>query len=87
MAADQSVALGATASYPLPGVMALVRVEPHVWAGNLEGCFRVGAIFLPDTSAPVAVSSNDKLTRTVYILTAVSLVVGTLATIATWGRR
>lgn len=91
---DETVALGATQSYPLPGVIALIRVEPHIWArdtsGNLvQGCFRVGGIYLP-ANTPVAVSppSNpDSLSKTIGALTIASLAVGTLATIATWGKR
>lgn len=88
MADDQAVPLGTTESYPIPGVTVLVRVEPRAWnrdtAGALtEGCFRAGAVFLPAIVAP----SSDRLTKTIAILTAVSLAVGTVATIAAWKRK
>ena len=94
LVADQSVALGSTESYPLPGVTTLIRIEPHIWSrdsqGSLvEGCFRAGAIYLPD-SAPAGAGvtpPSSKLDRTVGILTAVSLAVGTVATLAAWGRK
>jgi hypothetical protein len=95
VAGDQSVPLGATESYPLPGVTTLIRVEPRVWGRDaqgapVEGCFRAGAIFLP-SGAPIGAGvtppSSDNLSKTVGILTAVSLVVGTAATLAAWGRQ
>jgi len=95
LADDQAVPLGATESYPLPGVTTLIRVEPRVWSrdaqGNLvQGCFRMGGIYLPSEAAEgagITPPSSSKLERTVGVLTAVSLVVGTLATVATWGQR
>ena len=101
LAADQSVALGATESYPLPGVTTLIVIEPRVWSrdaqGNLiQGCFRVGGIYLPSGTAPQAVQTvtppdpnapSSSLAKTIAILTAASLAVGTAATIATWNRR
>lgn len=90
---DQATALGATESYPLPGVTTLIRIEPRVWGRDaqgalVEGCFRSGGVYLPyGTPAGAATPSDDKLAKTVGVLTAVSLVVGTAATIATWGRR
>lgn len=89
-----SVDLGATESFPLPGVTALIRVEPQAWSRDatgtlVEGCFRVGAIYLPAESpagGQPAAPSTDNLTKTIGILTAVSLTVGTVATLATWGR-
>lgn len=88
-AADQSVPLGSTESYPLPGVTTLIRIEPHAWGRDekgalVQGCFRTGAIFLPapEVSAPEA----GKLDKIVGVLTAVSLAVGTAVTIATWKR-
>ena len=97
MVADQSVALGATESYPLPGVTALVRVEPRVWLRDAqgaltEGCFRTAGVYLPIGTPAVAAAvtapdSTSSLTKTIGILTAVSLVVGTVATLATWGSR
>ena len=92
LAADPSVPLGTTESYPLPGVTTLIRVEPRVWTrdpqGNLvEGCFKAGGAYLPISAPPaagaVAVPTTDTLTKTIAVLTAVSLAVGTVATVAT----
>lgn len=90
LADDQTLPLGATESYPLPGVTALIRIEPHVWRrdtqGNLvQGCFRAGLVYLP--GGAVAPSTSSGLDRTVGVLTVVSLAVGTVATLATWGRK
>lgn len=85
--------LGTTESYPLPGVTALVRIEPRLWGrdaqGNLvQGCFRVGGVYLPSGTAVGAVAPPaDGLTKAVGVLTAVSLVVGTVATLAAWARK
>ena len=91
---DQSVPLGATESYPLPGVTTLIRVEPRVWSrdtqGNLvQGCFRAAGIFLPSGAAEAAgvTPPESGVSKAVGVLTAVSLVVGTIATIAAWGKR
>lgn len=97
IANDPSISLGATESYPLPGVTTLIRVEPRVWGRDaqgtlVEGCFRAGGIFLP-TSAPPAAgaatppSSGGSLEKTIGILTVASLAVGTVATLVTWGRK
>lgn len=94
VAADPSVLLGTTESFPLPGVTTLIRVEPRVWGrdaqGNLvQGCFRTGGIFLP-SGAPAAGSitpPSSGTTKLVGVLTVVSLAVGTAATIATWGKK
>jgi hypothetical protein len=91
---DPAVPLGATESYPLPGVTTLIRIEPRVWSrdaqGNLvEGCWRSAGIFLPSGAAAgsgVTPPSSDGLSKTVGIFTVVSLVVGTVATLATWGK-
>lgn len=90
VATDQSVPLGTTESYPLPGVTTLIRVEPRAWArddkGTLtQGCFRAGGIYLPIESAAGAgiAAPTDTWAKPVEILTAVSLAVGTVATIAT----
>lgn len=92
IAADPNVPLGTTESYPLPGVTVLIRVEPQAWSrdaqGNLtQGCFRTGGVFLPSGSAAAAgvtaPTSDASLSRTVGVLTAVSLAVGTVATVAT----
>lgn len=92
-AANASADLGAIQSYPLPGITALIRIEPHVWGrdaqgGLVQGCFRAGGIYLPDGSATSetisAPTSADRLSKTIAILTAVSLGVGTIATLASW---
>jgi hypothetical protein len=87
---DESVPLGATESYPLPGVTALIRIEPRVWGrdaqGNpVQGCFRAAGIYLP--SGSVSSPNADSLSRAIGVLTAVSLVVGTVATAVTMRRR
>ena len=94
IAADQSLPLGTTDSYPLPGVTTLIRGEPRVWGRDaqgplVEGCFRVGAVFLPGEAPAAAaiVSSATATEKIVGVLTAVSLAVGTFATIITIRRR
>lgn len=93
-ASNTSADLGAIESYPLPGVTALIRVEPHVWGRDaqsgalVQGCFRAGGIYLPDESATsetvTAPTSTDKLSKTIAVLTAMSLAVGTIATLVSW---
>ena len=94
LAADQTVPLGTTESYPLPGVVTLVRIEPRVWSRDaqgalVQGCFRVGGLYLPEGSAsvPAAAASSAGVEKAVGWLTAISLVVGTAATLATWGKK
>ena len=97
MAADSGVPLGTTESYPLPGVTTLIRVEPRMWlrdpqSGNLvQGCFRAGGIYLPSNAPPAPgvtpPTDSDGLTKAVGLLTVASLAVGTVATIATWGKK
>ena len=91
---DPSVPLGVTESFPLPGVTTLLRVEPRAFdrdaQGNLmEGCFRVTGIYLPVATAAaagvVAPSDSGGLTKTVAVLTAASLTVGIVASLAAWG--
>ena len=91
---NQSVALGATESFPLPGVTTLIRIEPRTWSkdaqGNFsEGCFRAAGIYLPSGSPSAASipASSDKLSKTIGVLTVVSLAVGTVATLASWGSK
>ena len=87
---DQSVPLGTTESYPLPGVTTLMRVEPHMWgrdaAGNLvQGCFRATGIYLPSGAPPAESITAPSMSRTTKIiggLTMVSLSVGIIATVA-----
>jgi hypothetical protein len=94
IAADQTVPLGATESYPLPGVVTLLRAETRVWGHNeqgalVPGCFRVGGIYLPvgaAAGAAVTPPEPDKISKVVGWLTATSLVVGTVATLTTWGK-
>ena len=88
--ADLSVPLGATESYPLPGVTVLMRVEPHTWGrddkGNLtQGCFRAVGIYIPaieEVRPPT--EGRNKLDTTVGVLTAASLVIGIGASIWHW---
>lgn len=103
-ASNASADLGAVESYPLPGVTALIRVEPHVWGRDaqsgalVQGCFRAGGIYLPDgsatsesinapTSSVAGIAGMDKLSKTIAVLTALSLAVGTAATLASWRSR
>jgi hypothetical protein len=92
---DETVALGSTESYPLPGITTLIRVEPRVWGrddqGNLvQGCFRTGGIFLPAGAAEgagvTAPESRSGWERAATVLTVASLAVGTVATLVTWGK-
>ena len=95
MASDPGVPLGTTESFPLPGVTTLLRVEPHVWSRDsqgtlVQGCFRASGVYLPSGSvagAGVTAPSDAGLNRTVGVLTVVSLAVGTVATLAAWGKR
>lgn len=96
LAADTSIPLGTTESYPLPGVTVLLRAEPHVWGhdaqGNLvEGCFRAESIYLPEGTPDAAgitpPSTSSGLQKTIAVLTVASLAVGTAATIAAWKGR
>jgi hypothetical protein len=92
---DPGVPLGTTESFPLPGVTTLIRVEPRVWSRNdqgalVQGCFRSAGIYLPSGSAAaggITAPSDAGLNRTVDVLTVVSLAVGTVATLAAWGRK
>jgi hypothetical protein len=94
--ADESMPLGATESYPLPGVTTLIRLEPRVWGRNaegvlVEGCFRSVGIFLPSGAPPGAgavtpPTSDSKLAKVIGVLTVASLAVGTVATLTTWGK-
>lgn len=93
LAADDAVPLGTTESFPLPGVVVLIRVEPRIWTRDekgalVEGCFKAGVVFLPAIAVPPpGAFSHPGLSQTVGVLTVVSLAVGTVATLATWGKR
>lgn len=91
---DQNAPLGTTESFPLPGVIALIRIEPRVWArdaqGNfMEGCFRATGVYLPAETTPVnqvnpPSTDSSGLAKVIGVLTVLSLVVGTVATVASW---
>lgn len=92
IASDTTVPLGVTESYPLPGVTVLLRVEPQAWMRDAsgainEGCFRASSIFLPSEPGITPPSNGDSLSKTVGILTAASLAVGLVATVATVASR
>jgi hypothetical protein len=94
IAADQTVPLGTTESYPLPGVTTLIRIEPRIWSRNeqgvlVQGCFRSGSIYLPAAAAAGAgtAPSETGLAKAAAVLTVVSLAVGTAATLAAWGEK
>ncbi len=90
---DSTVPLGATESYPLPGVTTLIRVEPRVWSrdaqGNLQqGCFRSAGIYLPIVGvSDITPPTTDGTSKLVGWLTVASLAVGTVATIVTMGKK
>jgi hypothetical protein len=97
LAADPSVPLGTTESYPLPaGTTALLRVELRTWSRDpkgvlVQGCFRTTGAYLP-AAAPAGAgltppAGPDKLAKTISVLTVASLTVGTAATLATWSKR
>lgn len=94
LATDPTALLGATESYPLPGVVTLIRVEPRVWGKQgdslVQGCFRVSGIYLPSDAASGAgtiAPTSDRWTRIATIATVISLTVGTAATLAAWEGR
>lgn len=97
LVADASVPLGATESYPIPGVTTLIVVVPQAWGrdanGNLvEGCFRVGGVYLPSGTPSVAVPSvappaESGTAKAVGVFTVISLAVGTAATLITLKRK
>lgn len=94
LVADTNISLGATESYPLPGVTTLIRVEPRAWSRDekgdfVQGCFRSSGIYLPDDAPEGAgkiTPPSSGLDKAVGVFTVVSLVVGTVATLATWGK-
>ena len=95
MVSDTTLPLGVTESYPLPGVTTLIRLEPHLWMrdveGNLvQGCFRAASVYLPSTApegAGITPPVTSKVDKIIGVLTVVSLAVGTVATLASWGNK
>ena len=91
---DQTVPVGSTEGYPLPGVTVLIRVEPHVWSrdaqGNLlEGCYRSSGLYLPLPLAPVVTptdTGSSGLAKATAVLMAASLAVGIAATVKAWNK-
>lgn len=91
---DPSVPLGATESYPLPGVTTLIRIEPRVWGRNengdlVQGCFRAAGVYIPagaPEGAGVASPSKSGWDRAIAVLTVASLSVGTAATLHGWSQ-
>lgn len=89
------VPLGTTESYPLPGVTALIRVEPHKWGRDasgalIQGCFRAASIYLPSRSPAVETITSPGIGTTTKLiggLTVVSLTVGIIATVASFKKR
>ena len=91
MVSDQEVPLGTTESYPLPGVVTLIRLEPHVWGRDekgalVQGCFRSAGIYLPSGTATTVTPPQDGTSKLIGVLTVASLAVGTAATLMTWGK-
>jgi len=91
---DPAVPLGATESYPLPGVTTLIRIEPRIWGRNengdlVQGCFRAAGIYVP-AGAPegtgITPPSKSGWDRAIAILTVASLAVGTAATLHGWSQ-
>ena len=75
IAADQTVPLGTTESYPLPGVTTMIRVEPRVWGKDasgapVQGCFRSSIVYLPVGTATGAgiTAPTDTWAKPVEIL-------------------
>lgn len=96
MVENQGLPLGATQSFPLPGVMALIMVEPRAWGRDAQGaftpgCFRAAGIYLPAhpprSNESTAKSSGDRLATAVNIFTVVSLGIGIVASLVTWGKK
>lgn len=83
---DQGLPLGATESYPLPGVVTLIRLEPHTWTRDeggalVQGCFRAASVYLPDRSLE---PPEDPTSKLIGGLTIASLAVGIVATVASF---
>jgi hypothetical protein len=88
---DQAIPLGTTESYPLPGVVTLIRIEPHIWSRSdggelVQGCFRAGGIYLPSgaPSAEGIMASESSTNKLIAGLTVVSLGVGIVATVVSF---
>ena len=91
LSADTSVPLGATESFPLPGVTTLIRVEPHTWGRDakgelVQGCFRTGSVFLPVGESVTPPEKSGGWDKAIAVLTVASLAVGTAATLYSWGK-
>lgn len=91
-AADADVPLGSTESYPLPGVTALIRIEPRLWGRDAEGklvqgCWRSTGIYLPSGEGVTPPEKGGGWDKAIAVLTVASLAVGTAATLYTWGKR
>jgi hypothetical protein len=94
LSADQVVPLGTTESHPIPGITTLIRVEPRSWAKDAhgvfqQGCFRVGAIYLPSGTPAVTTSvvpPMSRMAKAVTTLSVISLTIGIAATLAKWGK-
>jgi hypothetical protein len=94
LAADTTVPLGATESFPLPGVTALIRVEARAWLrgadGSLaEGCFRVGGVYLPAENEeaivrPPILVNESPWAKAAAILTVVTVGAGIIAGLTSW---
>jgi len=83
MIGDQALPLGSTSSYPLPGVVTLIRLEPHTWRRNVDGqleqgCFRSASVYLPEAERVEAPESPTS--KLINRLTIASLAVGIVAT-------
>lgn len=94
LANDASVPLGATESFPIPGVTTLIRIEPRTWSRNgggelVQGCFRVGGIYIPANTpdgAGIKAPEDSGINKAVGWLTAGSLVIGITTALANWGK-
>lgn len=86
LADDAALPLGTTESYPLPGVMTLIRIEPRAWRRDangalIQGCFRVSDIYLPSTDSTLVAPQESKLSKAIGVLTVISLGAGIVATV------
>lgn len=91
MATDASTPMGAMESFPLPGVVALIRVETHVWgpdaSGKLvAGCFRTAGAYLPveKTTLVQPLTRESPWAKAAAILTVFTVGAGIIATLTSW---